>query len=417
MIHICLKGGFLLKAVNFFMIIILFFTFGALFACGHNGSEKNNKKTPVFLGVLEGAVVKPATVPLYYEAVGTIRARTKAALSSRIAGQIKKITVEEGSRVKAGDLLLEIDDREVIEKLKQAMAALSSTEKSLDGIQAAINQAKAQQKQAEANFSMAQASYSRYENLSTEKIISNQEFDTIKTELRMAEAQLNVAQEGVSRHEFQKEELMMSLARAQSEVKEAEVFKSHARVKAPFAGTIVKKHVDAGGFATPGVPLLEIENPDGFRLEVDVRETEFANQVELGREVPVQIDALGESLIIGKVVEAAPSADPLSRTFRVKIALPEQAGIKSGMYGKALCPRDERQTILIPREALIKRGQLEQVFTVDDNHIAHLRLVKTGKIFNDRLEILVGLQNGETIITNPKPGLKDRSRVTVEIKP
>ena len=232
----------------------------------------------------------------------------------------------------------------------------------------------------------------------------------------MAEAQLNVAREGVSLLESQKEGLMMSLARAQSEVKEAEVLKSHARVLAPFAGTIVKKHVDAGGFATPGVPLLEIEDPDGFRLEVDVRETEFANQVELGREVPVQIDALGESLIIGQVVEASPSADPLSRTFRVKIALPEQPGISSGMYGKALCPRGERQTLLIPQNALIKRGQLEQVFSVDESQTAHLRLIKTGKVFGDQLEILAGLQEGEVIIANPKPGLKDGSRVTVEIK-
>jgi RND family efflux transporter MFP subunit len=405
-----------LKYINIFRVILLICCFGTFSACGHNGNEQVNKEPLVFEGVMDAIVIKPSTVPLYYEAVGTIRARTKAALSSKIAGQIKEITVKEGSMVQVGDLLLVIDDREVIEKLKQSKAALASTEKSLDGIQAAINQAVAQQKQAEANFSMAQASYSRYENLSTEKIISNQEFDTIKTERQMAEAQLNVAREGVSRLESQQDGLMMSLARAQSEVKEAEVLKSHARVIAPFAGTIVKKHVEAGGFATPGVPLLEIENPDGFRLEVDVRETEFANQVELGREVPVQIDALGESFIIGKVVEVAPSADPLSRTFRVKIALPEQAGINSGMYGKALCPREDRETILIPREALIKRGQLEQVFSVDDNQVAHLRLVKTGKTFDDQLEILVGLQGGEVIITTPKPGLQDRSRVTVEIK-
>ncbi len=405
-----------MKSVNLFMIILLIFTLGAVFACGHNGNQNDNKEPPVFEGLLEGVVVKPSTVSLYYEAVGTIRARTKAALSSKIAGQIKEITVEEGSRVQAGDLLLLIDDREVIEKLKQAKAALASTGKSLDGIQAAINQAEAQKEQAEANFSMAQASYSRYENLSTEKIISNQEFDTIKTERQMAKSQLDAAREGVSRLESQKEGLMMSLARAQSEVKEAEVFKSHARLVAPFAGTIVRKLADVGGFATPGVPLLEIEDPDGFRLEVDVREAEFANQVELGREVPVQIDALGDSLIIGKVVEVSPTADSLSRTFRVKIALPEQAGINSGMYGKALCPREERQTILIPKQALIKRGQLEQVFTVDDNQITHLRLVKTGKTFDGGLEILVGLQGGEIIITNPKPGLKDRSRVTVEIK-
>ena len=211
-----------MKSISFFRVIVLICCLGVLSACGHNGDKKESKKPLVFEGVMEGIVIKPSTVPLYYEAVGTIRAKTKAALSSKIAGQIKEITVEEGSRVNSGDLLLVIDDREVIEKLKQAMASLASTEKSLDAIQAAINQAEAQQEQAEANFSMAQASYSRYENLSTEKIISNQEFDTIKTARQMAKAQLNVAREGVSRLESQKEGLMMSLTRAQSEVKEAE---------------------------------------------------------------------------------------------------------------------------------------------------------------------------------------------------
>jgi multidrug efflux system membrane fusion protein len=414
--HFYNNGGFSLKSNYFFKTIVLMFCFGAFFACGHNSNLDEDKTPLIFQGVLEGIVVKPSTVPHYYEAIGTIRAKTKAALSSKIAGQIKQIDVIEGSEVEAGDLLLVIDDREVIEKLKQAESVFVSTEKALDEIQAAINQAEAQQKEAEVNFSLAQTSYSRYENLSSQKIISIQEFDSIKAKQQMAEAQLNAAQEGVSRLKSQKEGLAVSLARAQSGIKEAEVLKSHTKITAPFTGIIIKKYVDVGGFAVPGIPLLEIEDPQGFRLEVDVREAEFANQVEIGREVPVQIDALGETLIIGTVVEAAPSADSLSRSFRVKVALPKHQGIKSGMYGKALCPREERQTIIIPKTALIERGQLEQVFSVDESQTAHLRLVKTGKAFGDSLEILAGLQSGDIIITNPKPGLKDRSRVTVEIK-
>lgn len=405
-----------MKSINLFKVVVFVGMLGALAACGHDGNNKANKEQAFFPDVLEGLVVKLADVPHYYEAVGTIRAKTKAVLSSKISGQIKQMNVIEGSQVLDGELLLVIDDREVIEKLEQAKAALASTEKSLDETQAAINQAEAQKSQAAANFSLAQTSYARYENLSTNKIISKQEFDTIKAELQMAEAQLKSAEEGISRLKSQKERLTMSRAMAQSGVKEAEVLKSHAKMMAPFTGTIVKKHVDVGGFAVSGVPLLEIENPTGFRLEVDVREAEFANQVELGREVPVQIDALGESFIMGTVVETAPSADPLSRTFRVKVALPEQPGIKSGMYGKALCKREERQAIVIPQKALIERGQLEQVFTVGENQTAHLRLIKTGKAFGENLEVLAGLQSGETIIINPKPGLKDLSKVNVEIK-
>ena len=405
-----------MRTLNFFRIAVFVVVIGLLTACGQDKNHSETKEQAVFPGALEEVVIKPATVPFYYEAVGTIRAKTRAALSSKISGQITRMNVDEGSRVKAGDVLLLIDDREVVEKLNQARAALASTEKSLDEIQAGINQAEAQKKKAEADLSLARTSYSRYEKLNAQKIISNQEFDTVKTQLDVAEAGLKAAGEGVVRLESKKEVLAMSLAKARSGVKEAEVLKSHAKLTAPFSGTIVKKYVDVGGFAVPGAPLLEIENPTGFRLEVDVTETEFANQVRLGREVAVQIDALGESPIKGTVVEVSPSADPLSRTFRVKIALPDLPGIKSGMYGKALCPREERQVILIPKTALIKRGQLEQVFTVDDGRTVHLRLIKTGKTFGDRLEVLAGLENGDTIIINPPPGLTDRSRVNVEIK-
>ena len=405
-----------MKSLKLFQMVVVAVSLGLLFACGQDKNHTETKEQAVLPGVLEGVVIKPSAVPFYYEAVGTIRAKTRAALSSKISGQITRLDVDEGSQVKAGDVLLLIDDREVVEKLNQARAELASTEKSLDEIQAGINQAEAQKKKAEADYSLARTSFARYEELNAQKIISNQEFDTVKTQLDVAEAGLKAAGEGVVRLESQKEVLTMSLAKARSGVKEAEVLKSHARVTAPFAGTIVKKYVDVGGFAVPGAPLLEIENPEGFRLEVDVTETEFANQVQLGREVAVQIDALGESPVKGTVVEVSPSADPLSRTFRVKIALPELSGIKSGMYGKALCPREERQVILIPQTALIKRGQLEQVFTVDDGRSVHLRLIKTGKTFGDRLEVLAGLENGDTIIINPPPGLADRARVNVEIK-
>ena len=403
-----------MKYSNLFKVTAVAVSLGLLIACGHDNKQSETKQQPVYGETLQAVVIKAATVPFYYEAVGTVRAKTKAAMSSKISGQVRRIDVDEGSRVQAGELLLVIDDREVAEKLNQAKATRASAEKALDEIQAAINQAESEKEQAEAGLSLARASYSRYEDLSAQKIISNQEFDIVKAERQVAEARFKSAGEGVARLEAQKEGLAIALAKARSGVNEAEVLKSHARVTAPFAGTIVQKYVEAGGFATPGAPLLEIENPEVFRLEVDVREAEFAKQVRLGREVPVQIDALGGAPIMGIVVETAPSADPLSRTFRVKIALPEHPGIKSGMYGKALCPREERQAILIPETALIRRGQLEQVFSVDAAGTAQLRLIKTGKAFGDQLEVLSGLQGGETIIINPPPGLIDRSKVNVE---
>jgi len=172
------------------------------------------------------------------------------------------------------------------------------------------------------------------------------------------------------------------------------------KIRAPFDGLIIAKLADAGAMAAPGVPLLTIEDPSHFRLEALLDESQIG-AVRLGETIPIMLDSLANQSIAGKVVQIVPMADPASRTFTVKIDLPSNPQIRSGVFGRARFPRGERQSILVPQTALLHRGQLDAVYVVGKDDIAILRYVTLGKPSANQVEVLSGLENGERIVAQP----------------
>ena len=162
----------------------------------------------------------------------------------------------------------------------------------------------------------------------------------------------------------------------------------------------------------PGQPLLVLDDPRAYRLEAEVGESAVGG-VRLGQRVPVVLDSLGRSLE-GRVVEIIPAADPASRTVTVKLDLPGDPGLRSGLFGRARFPAGERQALLVPISALTERGQLTAVYVVDGQNIARLRLVTAGARHADRVEILSGLAAGERIVVEGAARVTDGSPVEAE---
>jgi len=152
--------------------------------------------------------------------------------------------------------------------------------------------------------------------------------------------------------------------------------------------------------AVPGGPLLIVEDPSRFRLEAQVDESKIA-AVKLGEGVPVVIDALSDQPIEGKVTQIIPAADPASRTFTVKIDLPSNPQIRSGLFGRARFPRGQREAIEVPKSAVLSRGQLQAVYVIGSDQLASLRFVTLGTPSGDQIEVLSGLQNGDRIVAQP----------------
>jgi len=313
------------------------------------------------------ATVASSPVGAFYETSGTVKAKNVGIISSRLMGTVRKIVVKEGDRVKAGDILIFIDDSDVAQKRAAAEAGYKEAQKALEV--------------SRNNRSLAEVTWQRYSKLFEEKVISRQESDQIETQKKVADIEYERAQQAVER------------ARATQE--EARVYHGFAKIKAPYAGLVTAKKIDEGSMATPGTPLLVVEDTSQFKIEVPVDEKLYKN-LSVGMAVDVLLESLNDTRQ-GNISKIAPAVDPSTRTFSVEILM-SGAALKTGIFGKVFIPGGKKETILVPRKAVVEKGQLTGVYCVDSKEVISYRLVKTGKPYGEQIEVLSGLKNGDRII-------------------
>lgn len=292
--------------------------------------------------------------PTFEEAVGTVRAQLRAVVEAKVSGRVETMPVVAGQRVKTGDLLAQLDAAEIQARLDQALALKEQ----------------------------ADADLLRFTALLGQEAVTRSEFDAVQARQRVALAAVN----------------------------EAQTLLAYTRVIAPFDGMITRKMADVGDLAAPGRPLLEIEDPTRLRLEVSVPEA-LLDRLEQGGQLRVRVATLPQDLT-GMVSEIAPAADPSSRTFLAKIDLPVHPGLRTGQFGRAAIPVGEFTAVRVPVGAVVQRGQLEIAFVALDGK-AQLRLVKTGKQIGDALEILSGIDPGESVIIDGLADLRDGQPVRI----
>ncbi|HYJ88020.1 MAG TPA: efflux RND transporter periplasmic adaptor subunit [Pyrinomonadaceae bacterium] len=349
-----------------------------------------------------------------YEAVGTVRAKTSSIVSSKVMGSIVAMRIREGDTVRAGQVLVEIDSREARIQTQKSGAGLVEMNGALDEVDRSIKAAESSQTAAEANRRLAASTLIRYRKLRERQSISPQEFDEVQARQEVADAEAERAERLLQSLVARRRMALARIDQAKADVSGSQVYSSFTRIVAPISGVVVSRQADVGYMATPGTPLLTIESGRDYRLEAGVQESQI-NQIHLRDQVRVQIDALGQQELAGTVVEIVPASDPASRTYLVKISIALPGGnqqiIRSGLYGKARFITGQTQAITIPRQALVERGQLISVFVVDQSGTARMRLVKTGKTYSDRVEVLSGLQEGEQIVVDGLAAVNDGSRV------
>ena len=334
----------------FIFIPLLFLCLGVT-SCGRKDGESSREEGKNALSV-HVLTVGEKVRPVLEEVIGTVRAKSTASIEAKVAGRIAKMHVDLGQRVAKDQLLAEIDAKEV----------------------------KAQYDRAVANRDQALRDYQRAADLLRKQVNSQQEFDAVEGRYRIAEAAVN----------------------------EASSMLGYVEVRAPFDGVVVKKIADTGDFAAPGKPILQIENPEKLRFEADVPEA-VVDKVQTGAAVDVLVPSLPAPLH-GTVSDISPAADPVSRTFLVRIDLPAAPGAKAGQFGRALFPTGTYSSVGVPAAAVVLRGQMEIVFT-EEGEKARLRLVKTGRKFGSEIELLSGISAGERIITDHVSGLNDGQAV------
>ncbi len=323
-------------------------------ACGRHPAAPPPRPADLPAISVRALPVETKTHTATAEVVGTVRAKLRAQIEAKISGRILDLKVAPGQSVKEGELLVRLDVREIRARYEQAVAVREQADGDLK----------------------------RFATLIKQQAVTQQEFDAVQARQRVAKA-------------------------AESE---AATLLDHANVTAPFAGLITRKLADIGDLATPGRPLLELEDPAHLRLEADIPES-LIGRLTNGTRLTVQL-APGTPGLAGVVSEIAPVADPASRTSLVKLDLPATPGLRAGLFGRVAIPVAETAALRVPASAVLVRGQLELVFIVT-NQTARLRLVKTGKRLGDEFEIVSGLDPGESVVSENAAALQDGQPVTL----
>ncbi|HTU52000.1 MAG TPA: efflux RND transporter periplasmic adaptor subunit [Acidobacteriaceae bacterium] len=317
---------------------------------------------------------------------GTVHAKETAMISAQLPGTIRQVMVQAGDRVRSGQLLIALDNSAMRSELNRATAAQIVVEK--------------QQMAAQASATLAARTLARYQELKNEKSVSPQEFDEVQQRSQAASLQLQALQ-------AQSSEAKAAAAGAQTQL-------GYMQLRAPFAGIVTARTADPGTLAIPGTPLLQIDRDGPLQLYTSVDES-LIGSVRMGMKVPVSVDGFDAADATAIVVQIVPAADPSSRTFLVKLDLPASKPLRTGTYGIANFPGAVRSVILAPRSAVVMRGSLPCVYTLNTEGVAQLRYVTLGNQHGDDVEVLSGVAAGETLVNHP--GDRDLAGKRIEAQP
>ncbi len=347
--------------------------FATLLGCGDQSPGKSRpdnhqaERIPVAV-----TTVTAEDVVEKIEATGTVEAIHRAVVASQVAGEVIRIAIKPGDRVKRDQLLLQIDPRHYELSFKQAEAQWFS---------------------ARAAFEKARADFQRNEKLHQTGDISDFVFENSRLQMIAAEANMKVA------------EAAMELARKQLE---------ETRITAPFDGLISTVHTDLGNTVSPGMPLVTLVDLKQVKITVGVSEKDVA-RVKKGMPVFVTLEAHPGRRFEGRVAAVGPEADARARTFPVEIRLDNPAGLplRAGMVARVnIIIKTLKQVPIIPLAALAEKGQSVSVFAVSDGR-ASKRLITTGPELDDRVAVLQGLRPGETVILLGQEKVTDGSLVKI----
>lgn len=344
-------------------IVAVLATLALIIVVLQKNKKKNAETTAVVAEGSTGAVavnvekVSKSDINLDFSSNGTFASNRDLTLSAENSGRVTRILVDEGSRVSKGQILARIDD-ELLDVDVQT---------------------------AQANYQNALRDLERYESSFKTGGVTQQQLDN---------ARLNVQTQ-------------------KSRVQSASRKSSDANIKAPISGIVNKRFIEQGSYVNPGAQLFEIVDVSKLKLKVTANENQVVN-LKVGDRVMIKSNVFPNSSFSGKVSFIAPKADA-SLNFPVEVEVSNNSGsqLKAGMYGTAVFDFPQQNAALtVPRTAFVGSVNSNKVYVLDNNQ-ARERQVTAGRILGDRVEVLGGIKEGETVITSGQINLVDGTEVQV----
>jgi RND family efflux transporter MFP subunit len=317
---------------------------------------------------------------------GALKPKEMVDVTAKATGRLDKTHFRIGDLVRQGDLIAELEDGEVEQRVRRAEAAI------------AVNAASVAQRQAE--LGNVEANLQRASQLFSEGLMAPQEYDQQKTGLAMVQAQVQLA-------EAQKQQ-------SEAELRELNIQLAQTKVYAPMNGVIAVRYVDEGAVISPSQPIVRIVNLATMVSQGNVPERNIG-KLRVGNTAEVRVDALPEKVFYGRVSRIAPVLDAATRSavIEIDIANPDRT-LKAEMFARInLDLGTMREATLIPRDGLVYRGQQPGVYVIEQENLPVFRPIETGMTRDDQVEVLANLEAGTQIVGRGATMLRDGDRIAV----
>lgn len=355
--------------------------------------------------------VRLEAIPEIITATGELFAEDVATISVKVPGRLRKINVDLGSTVQAGDAIAELEREDFEFRVRQAEAMVQQTRARLglgDGENDEVNpESTAVVKQADASMREARFVYETTTQLFRQGVVSKIDFEKAGIALQGAEARRQQAVEEVLQMRAELIERRANLALARQQLQDTVV-------RAPFAGSVTQRRATIGEYLPVNAPVAELvrDNPMRIRLEVPER---LAPKVQIGQRIDLRLEGpMGKHS--GRVARLSPSLEAQNRSLRIEGQIGNEDGsLRSGSFVEAtITVNPNAQGVAVPRLAVRSFAGVDRVLVVDGDVLAE-RVVKVGRsLDDDRVEIVSGLDAGTLLVTSPDSRLKPAQKVSVQ---
>jgi len=396
----------------------------------------------VKLGALSGAQVS-----------GKVAPSEQVQVVSKMSGKVSEVRVSEGTAVKKGDLLIQLENEDLLQQVRQAEAGLQAAQAKLadtlagareqdirsasslvDQAAAAVKQAEAALEQAQAAFDLGQKLYNQirnrydsgeitkadldkaeldYEKVKTARDQANAACEAAKAQLASAQAKLDLLKSGATANTIAA--LEADVERGKAAVELAKNSAANAEIRSPLDGIVVKRSIEPGEMAQPGAALLTIVNMAKVEVQASVPEN-LISRVKEGAELRIRISNLPDRTFKGIVTFASPVSDPNSSTFPVKLAVDNEDGaIRAGTVAEVELGGTQSPRLEVPKSALFQQENQTFIFKLDGDKVRRIAVETVEK--NADWVYLRGdapLRSGDSVVIDPPAQLADGTIVHVK---
>lgn len=315
---------------------------------------------------------------------GALKAKEQVDVTPRIAGRITEIKVDVGQAVGRGTLVAVLEDDEIRQQIERSKASIAVADASIA--------------QREAELSNAKVELDRRKQLVESGVLSRQELDALEMRYRVALSQVELAR--------------AQRRQSEAEQRELNIRQSQTRIFSPITGVVAQRHLDIGAMGGANTPIVTIVSVSPMVIEANAAEQDIS-RIKKGAQVNITIDSLPGEKFTGRVMRISPLLDAQTRNGKVEIEIPNKGGLLKGeMFARVeLNLGSERDTLLLPRDALVYRGEKPGVFIIEAEK-AKFQEVETGLTQEDKVELLGGLKLGDKVITQGVNLIKEGDRVS-----